>query len=89
MPFVTVVLANCINLPISRRTELVDASDSYVSDVQNALSYCWLKQQPVTPINTAGIPLYDDAGNLVGLSPEMGRASIQQARCILENCFVL
>lgn len=81
MPFVTVVLANCINLPISRRTELVDASDSYVSDVQNALSYCWLKQQPVTPINTAGIPLYDDAGNLVGLSPEMGRASIQQARC--------
>jgi len=77
MPFVTVVLANCINLPVSRRTELVDA---HANDWE-ALSYCWLptsNQQQRASINTAGIPLYDDGGNLVGLSPEMGRNSIQQ-----------
>jgi len=77
MPFVTVVFANCINLPVSRRTELVDET---ANDFE-AMSYCWLplsNPQKVSSINTAGLPLYDDAGNLVGLSPEMGRTSIQQ-----------
>ena len=82
MPFVTVVFANCINLPVSRRTELVDET---ANDFE-AMSYCWLplsNPQKVSSINTAGLPLYDDAGNLVGLSPEMGRTSIQQARFTL------
>lgn len=73
MPFTTVALANAINLPISRRDELVSQKTEPKDLFKFFLN---ISDEPLG----GGTPLYDDEGRLIGHSPKMGRDSIRKER---------
>ena len=73
MPFTTVAVANAINLPISRRDELVNENAGTL-DLFKFFFEC--SDEPLG----GGTPLFDDEGRLVGHSSKMGRDSIRKER---------
>ena len=73
MPFTAVAVANAINLPISRRDELVN-QNAGTMDLFKFFLKC--SEEPLG----GGTPLYDDQGRLVGHSSKMGRDSVHKER---------
>jgi len=73
MPFASVAVANAINLPISRRDELVNENAGSIDLFKFFLHFSDESQG-------GGTPLYDDDGHLVGHSSRMGRDSVQKER---------